>query len=73
MDVYGTFEENNTAYMVMELLRGETLGQLVEERGPLPEAEAIGYIRCVGEALIVVHEAGLLHRDLKPDNVILTG
>ena len=73
MDVYGTFEENNTAYMVMELLRGKTLGQLVEERGPLPEAEAIGYIRRVGEALIVVHEASLLHRDLKPDNIMLTG
>jgi serine/threonine protein kinase len=73
VDVYGTFEENNTAYMVMELLRGETLGQLVEERGPLSEAEAIGYIRRVGEALIVVHEASLLHRDLKPDNIMLTG
>lgn len=73
VDVYGTFEENNTAYMVMELLRGKTLGQLVEERGPLPEHEAIGYVRRVGEALIVVHEAGLLHRDLKPDNLMLTG
>jgi serine/threonine protein kinase len=72
VDVYGTFEENDTAYMVMELLRGKTLGQLVEERGPLPEAEAIGYIRRVGEALIVVHEASLLHRDLKPDNIMLT-
>jgi serine/threonine protein kinase len=73
VDVYGTFEENNTAYMVMELLRGKTLGQMIEERGPLPEAEAIGYIRRVGEALIVVHEASLLHRDLKPDNIMLTG
>jgi len=73
VDVYGTFEENNTAYMVMELLRGKTLGQLVEDRGPLPEHEAIGYIGHVGEALIVVHEASLLHRDLKPDNIMLTG
>jgi serine/threonine protein kinase len=72
VDVYGTFEENNTAYMVMELLRGKTLGQLIEERGPLPEAEAIGYIRRVGEALAVVHAASLLHRDLKPDNIMLT-
>src|SRR5215213_9913139 len=73
VDVYGTFEENDTAYMVMELLRGKTLGQLVEERGPLTEAEAIDYIRRVGEALAVVHEASLLHRDLKPDNIMLTG
>jgi serine/threonine protein kinase len=73
LDVYGTFEENNTAYMVMELLRGKTLGQLVEENGPLPERDAIGYIRRIGEALIVVHQANLLHRDLKPDNIMLTG
>jgi serine/threonine protein kinase len=72
VDVYGTFEENNTAYMVMELLRGRSLGQLVEERGPLPEVEGIGYIRQVGEALQVVHDANLLHRDLKPDNIMLT-
>jgi serine/threonine protein kinase len=73
VDVYGTFEENNTAYMLMELLRGRTLGQLLEERGPLPEHEAVGYIRRVGEALEVVHRASLLHRDLKPDNIMLTG
>jgi serine/threonine protein kinase len=73
VDVYGTFEENNTAYMVMELLRGKTLGQLVEEGGPLSEHDAIDYIRRVGEALVVVHEASLLHRDLKPDNIMRTG
>ena len=72
VDVYGTFEENSTAYMVMELLRGKTLGQLVEDRGPLPEHEAVDYIRRVGEALEVVHRASLLHRDLKPDNIMRT-
>ncbi len=72
VDVYGTFEENSTAYMVMELLRGKSLGQLVEDRGPLPEHEAIDYIRRVGEALEVVHQASMLHRDLKPDNIMRT-
>ncbi len=73
VDVYGTFEENNTAYMVMELLRGRTLGQLVEERGPLPESEAVRHMVRAGEALEVVHAANLLHRDLKPDNLMLNG
>src|SRR5215207_6644189 len=59
--------------MVMELLRGRSLGQLVEEQGPLLERDAVAYIRRVGEALIVVHQASLLHRDLKPDNIMLTG
>ena len=73
VDVYGTFEENNTAYMVMELLRGKSLGQLIEEQGPLAERDGIAYIRRVGQALAVVHQANLLHRDLKPDNIMLTG
>jgi serine/threonine protein kinase len=70
--VYALFEENNTAYMVMEYLRGETLQKRLEERGPLPEKEAIGYIMEVGDALATVHRANLLHRDVKPENIIVT-
>jgi serine/threonine-protein kinase len=70
--VYDTFSENNTSYMVMEFLRGKSLGVLLEERGVIPEREAVGYIRRAGEALEVVHAASLLHRDLKPDNLIVT-
>ncbi|MFN3651248.1 MAG: serine/threonine protein kinase [Armatimonadota bacterium] len=72
VQVYSTFEENNTAYMVMECLKGKTLARLIEEHGTLPEREAIGYAEKVGQALAVVHEAKLLHRDIKPDNLIVT-
>jgi serine/threonine protein kinase len=72
VDVYTAFEENNTAYMVMEYLRGTSLEGLLEERGLLPEREAVGYIVRVGEALQVVHAANLLHRDIKPGNIMLT-
>ena len=71
VDVYTVFEENNTAYMVMEYLRGKTLMQVIEERGPLAESEAIAYVRQIGIALEVVHGAGLLHQDIKPDNAII--
>jgi len=72
--VYDFFEENNTAYMVMEYLRGKSLAKLVEERGgALSEQEAVGYILKVCEALEVVHKAGYLHRDIKPDNIIVCG
>jgi serine/threonine protein kinase len=71
VDVHTTFEENNTAYMVMGYLGRRSLATLLEERGALEEAEAVEYIRQAGEALSVVHEAGLLHRDIKPANIML--
>lgn len=71
VDVYTVFEENNSAYMVMEYLKGQSLMQRVQERGALAENEAIGYIRQVGAALEAVHGQGLLHQDVKPDNVML--
>jgi serine/threonine protein kinase len=71
VDVYTVFEENNTAYMVMELLQGKTLGQLVEERGILPESEAVDYIRHAARAMEVVHGKGMLHQDIKPDNIMV--
>lgn len=72
VQVYAAFEANNTAYPVMEYLRGQTLAEILALRGGrLEEAEALGYLHRVGEALDVVHEAGLLHRDIKPDNIIV--
>ncbi|MTJ51378.1 protein kinase [Anabaena sp. UHCC 0253] len=66
------FEEDNLPYMVMEYVPGDTLGAAFVLPGiPLPEATAIHYIRQIGAALQVVHHNGLLHRDIKPDNIIL--
>ncbi|TVP61175.1 MAG: serine/threonine protein kinase [Nodularia sp. (in: Bacteria)] len=66
------FVEEALPYMVMEYIRGETLGEaFVLPAIPLPEATAIHYIRQIGAALQVVHNNGLLHRDVKPDNIIL--
>ncbi len=66
------FVEDGLPYMVMEYIPGETLGQAYVLPGiPLPEPTAIHYIRQIGAALQVVHQNGLLHRDVKPDNIIL--
>jgi len=66
------FVEDQLPYMVMEYIPGETLGEAFVLPGiPLPEVTAIHYIRQVGSALQVVHHNGLLHRDIKPDNIIL--
>ncbi len=72
VDVYTLFEENNSAYMVMEFLRGQTLGQLLEARGRLREAEALAYIQQAAQALDEVHRGAMLHRDIKPDNIFAT-
>jgi serine/threonine-protein kinase len=66
------FIEDGLPYMVMEYIPGETLAEAFVLPGmPLSEVTAIHYIRQIGAALQVVHQNGLLHRDVKPDNIIL--
>ena len=70
--VFYYFEENNTAYMVMEYLKGKTLGELLKSRGgKLPEIDALEYVQIIGQALNIVHQAKMLHLDIKPDNIML--
>ncbi len=58
-------------YIVMEHLDGEDLAHRLHQRGPLPVAEAVGYMLEVCEALAEAHAAGIVHRDLKPPNLFL--
>jgi serine/threonine protein kinase len=69
--VLDTFEDNNTAYMVMEFVEGESLGdRLIRTKTLAPaEVERIGI--AVSEGLAIVHSANLLHRDIKPDNILI--
>jgi serine/threonine protein kinase len=69
--VYGTFLENDTAYIVMEALEGQSLQAYVSEYGAMPEDDVIHLVSQLCSALERVHAAGLLHRDVKPDNVLL--
>ncbi len=65
------FLEEGQPYMVMDYIPGKTLADLVLGKPPLPEAIAIDYINQIGEALKVVHQNNLLHRDVKPQNIML--
>ena len=71
--VFYYFEENNTAYMVMEYLQGRSLADLLKQRGgKLSQSEALQYIQKICQGLEVLHQSQFLHRDLKPDNIMLT-
>lgn len=70
--VLAMFRANRTAYIVEELLEGRTLGEEVSQAGPLSEDRTLEMVRQVGEALIEVHAAGLVHSDLKPENLYCT-
>ena len=67
----GTDAETGTAYLVMEHVKGSTLRDVVRERGPLPPAKALDLLEPVLKALAAAHRAGLVHRDVKPENVLL--
>jgi serine/threonine protein kinase/Tol biopolymer transport system component len=69
--LYDVGSQNGTDYLVMELLEGESLADRLQ-RGPLPLKQALQYGIEIAEALEKAHTSGILHRDLKPGNIILT-
>ena len=69
--VHDIFEENGTAYYVMDYIDGKSLGDIVKQRGALSESEAVDYIRQVAGALKYVHSLNRLHLDIKPGNVMV--
>jgi serine/threonine protein kinase len=71
--VYRFWEENGTAYMVMPYYQGPTLKHTLAELGRMPtEAELRGWLGPLLDALAVMHEARCFHRDIAPDNILLT-
>jgi serine/threonine-protein kinase len=65
------FQEGDSYCLVMDFVPGENLFQLIGRKKALLEAESTRYIRQIGEALVFVHQAGLVHRDAHPGNIIL--
>ena len=69
--VVDIFQEHNTAYLVMPFLNGQTLQQKVESRQRLKYDDAVNYIAQISEAVDYIHKKNILHRDIKPDNIII--
>ncbi|MCM1236288.1 MAG: serine/threonine protein kinase [Ruminococcus flavefaciens] len=64
------FYENNTAYIVMDYIRGESLKSYVKRKGAIDAEKVLQMFKPVLESLIKVHEIGIIHRDISPDNLL---
>jgi predicted Ser/Thr protein kinase len=65
-------QAGDTHFLVMEFVEGTSLAQLVARQGPLPVSQACDYIRQAARGLEHAHECGMVHRDIKPQNLMLT-
>ena len=70
--IFNSFEVNDTAYIIMEYLNGETLADYLEREGKISEDKAMEMLLPVLNSLQVVHEEGILHRDIAPENIFIT-
>lgn len=71
-NVYDYGEEQGSAYIVMELVPGEPLSTIIEREGKLPPNRVLGIVAQTAMALQAAHDAGLVHRDIKPGNLLIT-
>jgi hypothetical protein len=72
IQIYDVAEQDGRPWIVMELVKAQSLDEIVEQQGPVPARELGGLGRQVLSALVAAHEAGILHRDVKPSNILVT-
>jgi serine/threonine-protein kinase len=72
VNIYDVGREGENYFIVMELIEGATLAEMIESDGKLPEAIAIDFAAQICNGLAFAHRQGLLHRDVKPANVLIT-
>ena len=66
------FEEDGRDYLAMEFVEGENLAAKITREGPLPEPQVVAWAGQLLDALAYCHECGVVHRDIKPQNVVIT-
>jgi serine/threonine-protein kinase len=71
VNVLEVFEENNTAYIIMEYIKGCSLKYMLNKEGVLSENKLLRYVHQIGNALDFVHEKNIVHLDIKPSNILI--
>ena len=72
VEVIDVFDENGTSYMVMPFIEGRSLQNIVEKNGPLSVPDAVNFVAQITNAVGYIHDRHILHRDIKPDNIMIT-
>ena len=72
VSVYDVGNENDTEYIVMEYVEGITLKQYLSAKGVLPEKEAVDFASQICSGLEYAHKKGIIHKDIKPENILIT-
>ncbi|HEY3375142.1 MAG TPA: protein kinase [Candidatus Aquicultor sp.] len=70
--IYDTGNTETSYYIVMEFVKGKTLKQIIDERAPLTVHEAVHIVKQVTEALAIAHSRRIIHRDIKPQNILIS-
>lgn len=72
VSIYDVGKDGSEDYIVMEYVHGKTLKELIKSESPIPHQKAIRIIRQIGEALAHAHANNIIHRDIKPQNILIT-
>ncbi len=72
VNIYDVGQENDVHYIVMEYVDGTTLKDIIRKRAPLPVEEAVNIAIMVCDGVHHAHEKGIIHRDIKPHNILIT-
>ena len=72
VNIYDVGREGNIHYIVMELIQGKTLSDYIKEQGPMPYPKVIALSKQIAAALAFAHKNHIIHRDVKPHNVMIT-